>query len=113
MEESKGRSRGFATYSSVVGREHEPNAPRNGHVGLTRLDALHSHVGGYKARRAGRRDRGAGTVNVEEVRDAVRNHLLARPEEVIFWVLHEVPYQGIPVVAHGGANIACRLGAPN
>lgn len=52
-------------------------------------------------------------MNIEEVRDAVGNHFLARPEEVVLWVLHEVPYQGVPVVAHCRADVARRLGAPN
>ena len=70
-------------------------------------------MGGHEAGRASCGDRGAGTVDVEEVRDAIGNHLLARPEQVVLWILHEVPYYGVPVVAHCRADVARRLGARN
>lgn len=68
---------------------------------------------GHKTRRACRSDSGARAVDVEEVRDAVGDHLLTRAEEVVLRILHEVPDHRVPIVADRGADVARGLGAPD
>lgn len=101
------------TYCCEVRGEHQANTTRDSHVSLARLDALHSHMRGHKTGRASRGDSGARAVDVEEVRYTVGDHLLTRAEEVVLWVLHEVPDHGVPVVADRGADVARGLGAPD
>ena len=52
-----------------------------------------------------------GTVDIEKMRDAIGNHLISGPEEMMFWIVQEVPLDCSSIVACTRADVTGCLGA--
>ncbi|KAB8275836.1 hypothetical protein BDV30DRAFT_53472 [Aspergillus minisclerotigenes] len=63
-------------------------------------------MGSHKTGRAGGLQRGAWIVDIEKMRDAIGNHLISGPEEMIFWIVQELPLHCSSIVACTRADAA-------